>query len=352
MDYVPLRNLDVSLDMLRLVAEIDEFKGRWAAIGNLVPERLSALKKVATIESIASSTRIEGVTLSDQEVDALLGGIQLYSFRTRDEQEVAGYAALMEILFDSWQHIPISEDHIKQLHGILLKHSARDQSHRGHYKTVANHLEAFDPDGKSLGVVFQTATPFDTPARMETLVRWTASQLNSRSNHPLLVIAFFVVEFLAIHPFKDGNGRLSRALTTLLLLKAGYEYVPYSSLERVVEDNKDAYYRALRTAQTTMGTPDSRLHEWVIFFLTCLDIQKNSLAKKLERERVIGTLPELAERILAIAREHGRVTTRDAVALTGAPRPTVKAQLKLLVNAQKLVRLGVGRGTWYQPKPH
>ena len=352
MESHPLAELEVSREMLGLVAAIDEFKGRWSAIGNLVPERLSALKKVATIESIASSTRIEGVTLSDQEVDALLGGAQVYSFRTRDAQEVAGYAAVMEVIFDSWRHIPITENHIKQLHGVLLKHSAKDQHHRGHYKTVPNHLEAFDPAGVSLGVVFRTATPFETPGRMERLVRWTAATLATEAEHPRLVIAWFVVEFLAIHPFKDGNGRLSRALTTLLLLKAGYEYVPYSSLERVVEDNKDAYYRALRVAQTTVGTPDARLHEWVLFFLTCLDVQKNVLAGKLEREKVFGALPELAERILAIAREHGRITTRDAVALTGAPRPTVKAQIRLLVEARKLARFGVGRGTWYQPEAY
>ncbi len=346
MDYI--RKLEITRKMLRLIAEIDEFKGQWRALGQLAPDRLSALKKIAIIESIGSSTRIEGVKLTDAEIERLLTGLQIHTFRSRDEQEVAGYAELMEIIFSSWKEIPITENHIKQFHGVLLKHSDKDERHRGSYKTFPNHVEAFDENGRSLGFIFQTESPFDTPRMMEALVAWTNKALDDGEYHPLLVIAVFVVRFLAIHPFQDGNGRLSRAATTLLLLRSGYSYAPYSSMERVIEDNKDGYYLSLRRGQSTLDADESRLHEWVEFFLECMAAQKNALQKKVERERVIGALPPLSEQLVRIAREHGRVTVAGAEKITGANRNTIKYHLKKLSASGLLKPRGSGRGTWYE----
>jgi len=347
----PLRSLIITPEVLKLIAEIDEFKGQWKALGKLAPDRLSALRHVATIESVGSSTRIEGAKLTDQEIDLLLSGLDIRSFRTRDEQEVAGYAEVMELVFGSFAEIPLTENHIKQLHGALLKHSGKDERHRGSYKTLPNSVEAFDPDGKSVGVIFETASPFDTPRLMESLVAWSRGALDTEKlHHPLLVIAAFIVRFLAIHPFQDGNGRLSRVLTTLLLLRSGYEYVPYSSLERVVEDNKDHYYRSLRHAQATLDKDESGLGEWVLFFLQCLVTQKDALAAKVEREHIMGELPDLSEKLLLIVREHGRVTVAAGVRLTGANRNTVKVHLRNLVSAGRLEQHGKGKGTWYALK--
>jgi len=342
-----LGRLSLTPAMLTSIGELDEFKGRWLSLGQLAPERLSALRRVATIESVGSSTRIEGSKLSDQEVDQLLSGIAIESFRSRDEQEVAGYAEVMELLFESFQEIPLSENHIKQLHGLLLKHSTKDERHRGHYKTLPNQVEAFDADGQSVGVIFATASPFDTPRLVEELLAWTRQALQAGEQHALLVIAVFVVRFLAIHPFQDGNGRLARILTTLLLLRAGYAYVPYSSLERVIEENKDQYYLSLRHAQSTLDGDESRLEEWVHFFLRCLVSQKDVLKRRIERERLIAPLPPLSEALLQIAREHGRVTTATGTRITGANRNTVKVHLRNLVRAAHLVAHGRGKGTWY-----
>lgn len=344
----PLQNLEINSRMLKSIAAIDEVKGRWEALRKLAPERLSALRRVATIESVGSSTRIEGSKLTDAEVERLLSGIDITSFRSRDEQEVAGYADLMELVFESFAEIPLTENHIKQLHGMLLRHSTKDARHRGHYKSLPNHVEAFDADGESLGVIFETATPFDTPRMMERLVRWTRGALDAGEHHPLLVIGAFVVRFLAIHPFQDGNGRLSRALTTLLLLRVGYGYVPFTSLERVVEDNKDAYYIALRRAQATLDRDESQLADWLSFFLDCLVKQKDVLVQKIERERLLTQLAPLSEQLLRIARERGRVTVREAAALTGASRNTIKYHLTELVRSRQLARRGRGRGTWYE----
>jgi Fic family protein len=225
--------IQITPEILSLIARIDEFKGAWRALGTLAPDRLSALRRVATIESIGSSTRIEGSKLSDREVEQLLSNLEIKSFATRDEQEVAGYAELMDLVFSSWQDIPFTENHIKQLHQILLRHSEKDTWHRGNYKTNSNSVAAFDETGAQIGIVFQTASPFDTPRLMTELVAWVNQERETARLHPLLIIALCVVVFLEIHPFQDGNGRLSRVLTTLLLLQAGYAYVPYSSLESV-----------------------------------------------------------------------------------------------------------------------
>ena len=342
-----LERLDITPGMLRRIAEIDEFKGQWQALGRLAPERLSALRRVATVESVGSSTRIEGAKLSDSEVERLLRGLQVHSFRSRDEQEVAGYAEAMELVFHSWREIPITENHVKQLHGVLLKYSSKDVRHRGQHKTLPNHVEAFDEDGRNLGVVFHTASPFETPRLMEALLQVTQEELRANEYHPLLVIAVFVVRFLAIHPFQDGNGRLSRILTTLLLLRAGYEYAPYSSLEKVIEDNKDGYYIALRRAQATLDGDEAGLPEWIDFFLGCLLRQKEVLAGKVEKEKIMLALPLLSRQLMDIARDHERLTITDAVKLTGANRNTIKVHLRRMVGEGYLHQHGKGRGSWY-----
>ena len=340
----------VTNELLRLVAEIDEFKGAWQAISRVAPDRLSRLRRVAAIESIGSSTRIEGARLTDREVESLLANIEVRSFASRDEQEVAGYADAMETVFANWQAIDLSENHVRQLHLELLRHTDKDVRHRGEYKTQPNHLESFDSDGRSLGVVFQTATPFETPRRMADLIGWARTSLDQGALHPLLAVGVFVAVFLAIHPFQDGNGRLSRILTTLLLLRAGYEYVPYSSLESVIEQTRDAYYLALRRTQGSLGTGTPDWQPWLRHFLTALKRQKDRLLERIDRERLLfGNLPELSARILEIARDRGRVSVADAVLVTGASRNTLKGHFRTLVEAGHLNRHGAGRGTWYSP---
>jgi len=340
--------LKITTEILSLISRIDEFKGAWRALGTLAPDRLSALRRVATIESIGSSTRIEGSKLTDREVERLLSNLAIQSFETRDEQEVAGYAELMELVFSAWQDIPLSENHINQLHQILLRHSAKDARHLGQYKTHSNSVAAFDENGVQLGIVFQTASPFDTPRLMAELVAWLNEQRDQAALHPLLIIAIFVVVFLEIHPFQDGNGRLSRALTTLLLLQGGYAYAPYSSLESVIELNKEAYYLALRQTQGSIRTPTPNWQPWLVFFLRSLAEQVRRLEKKVEREKlVLAVLPDLSLRIVEFAREHGRVTIGEAIKLTGVSRNTLKQHFRKLVKEGHLTLQGSGRGVWY-----
>ncbi|WP_321860077.1 Fic family protein [Burkholderia cenocepacia] len=340
--------LQITPEVLGLIARIDEFKGAWRALGTLAPDRLSALRRVATIESIGSSTRIEGSKLNDREVERLLSNLAIKQFETRDEQEVAGYAELMDLMFRAWEDIPFNENHLKQLHQILLQYSLKDERHRGRYKTSSNSVAAFDENGVQIGIVFETASPFDTPRLMTELVQWVHDEREKAYLHPLLIVAVFVVVFLEIHPFQDGNGRLSRVLTTLLLLQAGYVYVPYSSLESVIEMNKEAYYLALRQTQGTIRADAPNWQPWLLFFLRSLAEQVRRLEKKVERERIVlAALPALSLQIVEFVREHGRITMAEAIKLTGSNRNTLKPHLRDLIERGHLEQHGSGRGVWY-----
>jgi Fic family protein len=341
----------ITPEILRLIAELDEFKGQWRMIRSLSPEKLTSLRKVATIESIGSSTRIEGSKLTDRQVEDLLGRLHITEFKTRDEQEVAGYAYVMDQVFDAFEQIPVTENMIGQLHQDLLRYSTKDERHRGHYKTLPNHVSAFDADGKEIGIVFQTTSPFDTPREMESLVAWFIKADRERSLHPLLLIGSFIVVFLAIHPFQDGNGRLSRVLTTLMLLRAGYGHVPFSSLESIIEASKEGYYRALRRTQTTLASKKPDWEAWLIFFLRSLVKQKDALAKKIAIEDTQATdLHPLAKKIVDLLPDHETLTLSQIVKLTQGKPSTVKLRLKELVEKGYLMPKGQGRGAHYVRK--
>jgi len=345
-----LSHIEITPDLLKLIAEIDEFKGSWKVLKTLSPERLHSLRHVATIESIGSSTRIEGAKLSDHEVEKLMQGLSTQSFTSRDEQEVAGYAQAMDMIFESYNDIALSGNYVKQMHRDLLRHSEKDERHRGEFKKFANSVEAFDPNGKSLGVIFETTSPFDTPRKMQELLHWTREVLEDKSLHPLLVVGIFTVVFLAIHPFQDGNGRLSRILTSLILLKTGYTYIPYASLESVIEKNKEGYYLSLRRTQTTLERESPDWLPWLRFFLTSLKRQKDHLSVKLEQRSLPNTkgLPKESLQILDYVNEHGQITTSLAQELTGLLRPTVRARLTKLVSRGHLQLYGQGRGAFYE----
>lgn len=343
-----LSSLTITPELLRLISELDEFKGNWKASHDQSPDRLQMLRHVATIESIGSSTRIEGSQLSNSEIEELLSNVGDASFLTRDEQEVAGYAEVMELIFENYTDIPLTENYIKQLDSTLMRHSDKDLWHRGEYKKSSNSVEAFAPDGTSLGVVFETTSPFDTPKEMQDLLIWTRESLEDKSYHPLIISAIFNVVFLAIHPFQDGNGRLSRALISLILLKAGYSYIPYSSLESIVEKNKDAYYLALQRTQRTLKEDKTDWVPWLRFFLISLKRQKDHLEVKTNSLESYNNLPHEGVLIMQYVDNHHRITMKETEELiTTISRPTIKNRLSQLVDLGLLERRGKGRGTWY-----
>lgn len=348
MDIFKEETLIITPEILNLIAEIDEFRGTWKLAGRLTRDRLLALKKVATIESVGSSTRIEGASLSDNEIAILLSKIDAKTFQTRDEQEVVGYAFVCEQICNHYASIALTENSIKQLHTWLLQYTDKDERHRGEYKKIPIRIEAFDAVGKSVGIIFETTSPLETPIKMQELTEWLKSAFDKKTLHPLIVIGIYIVLFLAIHPFQDGNGRLSRLLTTLLMLKCDYSYIVYSSLESIIEANKEAYYLALQRTQKAWQNHHPDWNPWLLFFFRCLQRQKKHLEVKLQREKILlQNLSPLSQQVLELLTTHGRLKIGEIVAFTGANRNTLKKSLSGLVGDNYIILHGSGKGSWY-----
>ena len=325
--------------------EIGEFNGRFARLVELSPDSLQQLKRVATIESAGSSTRIEGAMLSDAEVERVLDGMSVSPFRSRDEAEVKGYGEVLTRIFDAHDQIQLTENWIKQLHQILLAHSDKDSRHTGDYKSVGNDVAEVYDDGRPPRILFRTASPANTRFWMPRLLEETRAALADPENPKLVVIADFVMWFLAIHPFQDGNGRLSRAITTLLMLKHGYDYVPYASMEKVIEDNKAAYYRTLRTSQLKAPTDSADYLEWLEFFMGAVLAQQQNLQARLDVMRQASQLPELQKKIFGLLEVHGVLSTPDIARRLQVPERTVRYHLRQMTEGRVVEQEGTARKT-------
>jgi len=345
-DFHPALDRRENSELVRLIGELDHFRGTWRKMQEIRAERLIQLRHVTTIESTASSTRIEGVELTDAEVARVLEGLRSDSFRARDEAEVKGYAELLTLIYESHADIALTENHVRQLHRTLLAHSGKDERHRGEYKKLPNDVVRKRGDVVE-EVLLRTATPFDTPQLMAQLVEATNAALRERALHPLVVIGRFIVDFLAIHPFQDGNGRLARALTTLLLLRAGYDYVPYASLERVIEDNKAQYYVALRESQLAMRENAADFGVWLFFFLRALKAQQESLASKLEVEKAMLDLSDVQQKIADLVAARVRITGPEIARALGLTDRAARYHLDVLRSRGIIAAHGRKRGSYY-----
>ena len=334
--------------ILKLIGTIDEFKGKWTTVERQSNRYLKELKKIATVESIGSSTRIEGVLMTDEEIKVLLKDIRISKLKTRDEQEVFGYYEALEIIFANYDDIEISESAVKNLHNILLKHSSKDKHHKGNYKNLSNKVDANYPDG-SQRVIFNTTEPHLTATEMHNLVEWTNEQLQKQDIHPLLIISTFIYEFLSTHPFQDGNGRLSRLLTTLLLLKSGYPFIQYVSFESIIEKRKKEYYEALMSGQKNRNTPNEKITTWTVFFLQCL----TELIQKLEEKYTTlqfkgGYLNERQKNVFDFIKGHQPVKLNDLGTHFKDISPnTLKKDLLYLKQENFIESIGKNKGTIY-----
>ena len=330
------------------IAKIDELKGRWIGGARLSPQVLGRLKRSVLITSTGASTRIEGSRLSDEDIEKLMRGINIQKFTNRDKQEARGYYELLENVFNSWKNLKISENTIKHFHQELLKYADKDEKHRGDYKKGENKVHMIDKAGQSVGILFDTAPAYLTPGKMRDLVEWTQSALAENNFHPLLIIGNFLVEFLKIHPFTDGNGRLSRVLTNLLLLQTGYLYIPYVSHEKLVEDNKPDYYIALRRSQKTMGTEKEDIIDWLNFFLDIILKQSEMAVELLSKENIEKILSEKQIIVWQYIEKVKEAGTGDITTNTKIARPTVKQTLEALLKLKKIERIGLGRSARYR----
>jgi len=335
--------LELDWNLLKVISKIDRFDASWSSIEKREAINLKQLKSIATIQSVGSSTRIEGSKMTDKEVEQLLNDMDISKLENRDAQEVAGYSNILNIISNSFTDIEITESNIKNLHNQLLKYSSKDTWHRGGYKQHTNAVEAKFPDG-TRQIIFKTEEPgYATEDSMRNLVKWFHAE---KEVHPLITTACFIYDFLSIHPFQDGNGRLSRLLTNLLLLKDGYNWIEYISFEHEIEKNKKEYYRSLRVCQSQR--PNENVSEWINFFLNSLVNLQRKLEEKLERTGILTELSPQQETVYNYIANYPSSKVGEMSKKLNISSSSIKRIISKLMTLNLIERNGIGRGTNYK----
>jgi Fic family protein len=335
--------LDLDWKLINTLSQIDRFDASWISIEKKEGSSLHQLKQIETVRSVGASTRIEGSLMSDDEVRIFLDKkIDISNIEDRDSQEVLGYYETLDIICESFNDIDISESSIKNLHNFLCKYSAIDQWHKGDYKQQNNAVEATFPDGKTKLLFETTEAGIPTQSAMRDLIEWYKQD---KETHPLVKCAVFTYDFVSIHPFQDGNGRLSRLLTTLLLLKTGYKWIQYVSFEHEIESRKSEYYRMLRTCQATR--PGENISPWIDFFFSTLSNIQDQLMKKLKYGGAETELSIREKSIVGFITNHPGCKSGEIADKLGIPLPSIKRILGDLLKKQMIERHGIGPGTHY-----
>jgi Fic family protein len=334
--------LDPSWSLINRLSEIDKFGGSWEAIEKREGAGLKHLKSIATVRSVGASTRIEGSRMTDDEVAVLLNDLRISTLEERDQQEVAGYFDTLDVISESFVDIEISESSIKGLHNILMRYNQKDEWHKGDYKQHSNMVEAIKRDG-SKQIIFRPTEPgFETEDAMRRLITWYNSD---RQPHSIAKSAIFVYDFLSIHPFQDGNGRLSRLLGILLLLKNGYKWIQYVSFEHEIENRKDEYYKVLMECQR--NRPGEDVSAWVDFFLSCLISIQQQLLIKLQTAGMSMQMTPREKKIFQFIENHPGSKSGAISEKLDIPLPTIKRILAEMTNQNLLQKHGIGAGTNY-----
>lgn len=334
--------VDLNWGLIALISRIDRFDATWTTIEKREGQTLKQLKSIATVRSVGASTRIEGSKLNNEEVEVLLKDIDVTKLEDRDTQEVVGYFDTLDLISESYQDIDISENGIKNLHNIVMKHNEKDAWHKGDYKQHSNAVEVTNPDGTKQ-IIFQTTEAgFPTDDAMRSLIDW---YMEDNSTHPLVKCALFAYDFVSIHPFQDGNGRLSRLLASLLLLKNGYKWIQYVSFEHEIESRKTEYYNVLRNCQS--NRPNENVNEWLDFFLGALNNIQNQLQEKLEVQGIEQSLSPREKAMINFIGDHAGCKSGYIAKKLKIPNPTVKRILPNLIEKGLIERHGVGPGTNY-----
>ncbi|QQV74870.1 hypothetical protein H6P87_00412 [Rickettsia tillamookensis] len=344
-------NPEIVEEIYTIISEIEGVKNSWQITKQLLPQTLDRLTRSVIITSTGSSNRIEGNKLTDDQVENLYRNLNVRKFKTRDEQEIAGYLQCLELIFDNYKEIHITESFILKLHSDMLVYSDKDMYHKGNYKFASNRVEAKDYDGNVVGVIFEPTPPYLVKKEIQELIDWYNLAVNDKSKHSLILIANFIFEYLAIHPFQDGNGQTSRLLTNLLLLKHGYLFTQIVSHERIIEENKIDYYKTLNKTQRSWKTELEDITDWLKFFLNVVKLQTIKALQIIKEDNIEYLLSEKQLAVWNwINKESKEFSRKDAVDATGFPKRTIESIIKKLVDFKRLERIGQGKATRYKLK--
>ena len=341
-DYSQLKDKTWNSEILIKVANIHETKGRQELYLTQKPEELNRLVEIAKIQSMDASNAIEGIKTTDFRLKQLVN--KKTTPKNRNEKEIAGYRDALSIINDNFEYIPLTPNYILQLHSILYSHND-EVNYGGKYKNVQNYISATDENGNSF-ILFTPLPPYETPIAMQNLCDEYNKAIERRNVEPLVLIPIFIHDFLCIHPFNDGNGRMSRLLTTLLLYKSGYYVGKYISLETKIFKIKDLYYDALFESQKGWHEGNNDSTPFVKYLLSVIEMTYEDFE---DRVKIISKKMSAYDMVdNAIKQKLGKITKSDVAEL--CPSLSISAIEKAIakmVKEGKLEKQGSGKTTYY-----
>ena len=340
-NYSKIKDKKWDSEVLGLVASIYKYQGKQELYLKQKPEELNKLIEIAKIQSTEASNEIEGIVTTSVRLKQLVE--EKTSPRNRNEQEIAGYRDVLNIIHDSFDAIPISKNYILQMHKIMFSHM--NNSMAGQTKNVQNYISATYPDGHT-EVLFTPLSPFETPEALDKICNEYNKVIGNLELEPLIAIPIFIHDFLCIHPFNDGNGRMSRLLTTLLLYRSGFYVGKYISLEALIAKNKSAYYDTLGQAGIHWNEENENVLPFLKYILGTI------LAAYKEFEDRFSIIEEKLPAVelvrKAILHKLGRFTKQDIIELCPSlSLSSIEGALRKLIVEGEIKREGVGRATKY-----
>ena len=340
-NYSAIKDQKWDSEILGLVAAIYKYAGKQELYLKQKPHELEKLVEIAKTQSTEASNAIEGIVTTNTRIRQLVE--EKTAPRNRDEQEIAGYRDVLSIIYESFDAISITKNYILQLHKMLYSYMNNPLS--GQTKTVQNYISATYPDGHT-ETVFTPLAPFETPDALEKICEEYSRVIGNFEVEPLIIIPIFIHDFLCIHPFNDGNGRMSRLLTTLLLYRSGFNVGKYISLEAKIAKNKDLYYDALRRSQDGWHEGNEDVIPFIKYLLgTILAAYKDFE----DRFSIVGEkLPAVEIVRKATLTKIGKFTKQDIIELCPSlSLSSVEGSLRKLVQSGDIKREGVGKGSFY-----
>ena len=338
-DYAKLKDQLWDTEVVNYLSQIHEAKGKQTLYLRQKPEQLDRLVEIAKIQSTEASNEIEGIRTTETRLRQLMR--EKAAPRNRDESEIAGYRDALNVVHESFEYIPLTPNYILQLHKIMLSHT--DSAFGGSFKNVQNYISATNADGKAY-TLFTPLAPYETPPAVQEICDAYNRAMGEGKVDPLILISVFIHDFLCIHPFLDGNGRMSRLLTTLLLYRAGYEVGKYISLEAKIAKNKGVYYDALELSQTGWHEEKDDPTPFIKYLLGTIISAYRDFEDRME---IISPSSEDTVR-KAVESRIGKFAKREIIELCpNISASTVERNLRAMVNRGELEKQGAGKSTVY-----
>lgn len=340
-NYGKLRNIKWDNEVLGLVAQIHEYKGKQALFLKQKPATLEKLVEIAKIQSTEASNKIEGVVTTAARIKQLCD--QKTTPRNRDEEEISGYRDALSLIHESYEYIPIKSSYILQMHQVLYRYSQRGIG--GRFKNTQNYITEIKESGEQI-VRFMPLDPFETPTAIEKMCESFNRETDACEVDPLILIPAFIVDFLCVHPFNDGNGRMSRLLTTLLLYRAGYVVGKYVSLESKIEKTKESYYKALEKSDINWNREENDITPFIKYILGTVLAAYRDFEQRVILVEDKSSAIDLVRN--AVNNTIGKFTKSDIMELVpSVGKTSVENSLKILIEEGVIGRDGKGKATFY-----